>query len=123
MDLDELSDLLGEPVFYAPDGTPCSRDEWAGYRSDPKVCVVGRTQVAGDEVSTVYLGIDHGYSLDGRHRPVIYETLVFYSGGSTGLMRRYRDRAEAEIGHAETVDLLGAARDAVDSVFPRKPES
>lgn len=58
-----------------------SRDVWVewmerqfelGYESER---VVSRTEVGGDTVSTVFLGIDHDWF--GTGTPVLFETMIF----------------------------------------------
>lgn len=62
---------------------------------------VAKTQVDGDcEVSTVFLGIDHGFTGDGP--PVLFESLVF-GGDLDGECERYCTWQEAEEGHAAMV--------------------
>lgn len=59
--------------------------------------VVARTVVQpGLEVSTVFLGLDHGLWLGGP--PLVFETLVF-GGLLDGEMDRYSTMAEALTGH------------------------
>lgn len=48
-------------------------------------------------VSTVFLGIDHGF---GVGRPVLWETMVF-GGQLDGLQRRYTSREAALAGHRD----------------------
>ncbi len=54
----------------------------------------------GVSVSTVFLGLDHQFGLNGP--PMLYETLVF-GGPLDGEMERYPTRTLAVIGHAEMV--------------------
>lgn len=85
--------------------------------------IVAQTEVGRYEVSTVFLGVDHGFGHTSR--PVLWETMVFgrpYVHRKTGvLMRsvvprfiggalRYSSRADAELGHAETVALVKEAK-------------
>ena len=53
---------------------------------------------AGTEVSTVFLGVDHQV---GDGPPLLFETLVFGSGG-VDLVNRYPTWADAEEGHMAT---------------------
>jgi hypothetical protein len=63
------------------------------------VRIVGRsTAPDGATLSTVFLGMDHGFP--GRGLPVLFESLWF-GGAQDGAMRRYHTRDEAEAGHAE----------------------
>jgi hypothetical protein len=58
---------------------------------------VAQTEVFPDvEVSTVFLGLDHGF-VD-HEPPILWETLVF-GGKLDGEMMRYTTRAKAEAGH------------------------
>ena len=58
------------------------------------------------EISTVYLGLDHNFEIDGP--PLIYETMVF-GGTLSGEQKRYPNRHAALAGHdqlaAEVRDL------------------
>ena len=60
------------------------------------------------EVSTVFLGLEHGQ--DEMGAPLLYETLVFVEDGTTRDLRRYASRAAAQAGHAR---IVGALRDAL----------
>ena len=59
---------------------------------------VAFTKVRDVDVSTIFLGIDHGYGEEKR-KPLIFETLVF-GGDMDGVMERYYTYKEAVIGHA-----------------------
>jgi hypothetical protein len=68
---------------------------------------VAITEVPGGHVSTVFLGMDHGYSLDNQHVPLLFETLPFLNGRwADEYMQRYSTYAEAIVGHEEIVDEL-----------------
>ena len=69
---------------------------------------VGQRRVAsnfvGDvRVSTVFLGIDHNFSLSGD--PILWETMIF-GGPEDGFQRRYTSKADAIVGHAEAMKLV-----------------
>lgn len=75
--------------------------EWAEWFETAKRHVAD--EYVGDvRISTVFLGIDHGFSLDESHAPVLFETMVF--GGS---LDEYQDRyctfLEAKNGHDSIV--------------------
>jgi hypothetical protein len=79
---------------------PVDEPEWAqwfGAHHDERV--VGRWDVAGTEVSTVFLGFDHQFR-DGP--PLLFETMVFGPHGTPPLVKRYSTWAEAEDGHMNT---------------------
>lgn len=67
-----------------------------------------RTTTGDADVSTVFLGLDHGGGLGG---PVLYETMVF-GGELDGEQERYRTRAEALAGHAAMVARVDAVEAA-----------
>lgn len=84
--------------------------EWGKwFEQNRKARIVAKTSL-GDgavEVSTVFLGIDHGF---GRGQPILYETMIF--GGSHDEEQwRYPTKAEAEAHHKEVVALLKIERD------------
>lgn len=73
---------------------------------------VAKTELPhGFTVSTVFLGIDHGWNSD---KPILFETMVFGDYDEVNLAeagihtQRYASWAEAEDGHIETVDRLQA---------------
>jgi hypothetical protein len=66
---------------------------WFGKHNDERI--VGRWTFGEIEVSTMFLGIDHG---DGDGPPILFETMIF-GGPWGGQMRRYSTWDEAERGH------------------------
>lgn len=71
---------------------------------------VAKTDVNGDEVSTVFLGLDHNW---GDGAPILFETLVF-GGPLDGEMDRYTQWEVAEKGHAKMVERVKEAqKDAI----------
>jgi len=64
---------------------------------------VDLTIINGASISTVFLGLDHGY---GDHiHPVLYETMVF-SRNEDEPCWRYTSEEEARIGHLKVVAML-----------------
>jgi hypothetical protein len=64
------------------------------------------TEVGDVEVSTVFLGLDHGWD-DGP--PVLFETMTFGGGQDTNEWQwRYTTRAAAQAGHDAIVAALRA---------------
>lgn len=105
-------------VYYDRSGIPISYEEFGRLFMIPGYRVVEQTVLAdaadpttGYDVSTVWLGIDHGW---GSHElPVIFETMVFRLGGaevdsvfgegannSDLACSRYSLETEAQEGHA-----------------------
>ena len=66
-----------------------------------------RTDIRGGIVSTVFLGLDHNWSLRGA--PVLWETMVFADGVDDVASERYRSYEDAAAGHAAMVDRFGGA--------------
>lgn len=73
---------------------------WAKEFEDIEKRIIARTKVAeGIEVSTVFLGLDHGM---GDEPPQLFESLVF-GGTLDQTMVRYARRHEAVLGHRSLV--------------------
>lgn len=67
---------------------------------------VARDVVGPAEISTVFLGLDHGF----WGRPALYETMVFWRGHPLDQeCVRYSTREEAVAGHEEMVGRVEAA--------------
>ena len=98
---------------YILDGTQpiqVSYEDLGRWRTmtDPHVgntWVISRTTGAGVQVSTVFLGIDHNWT--GQGRPILFETMVF-GGGEVweDVQQRYRTWQEAQEGHAIICQLV-----------------
>ena len=58
-------------------------------------------------VSTVWLGLDHSFSLDRDRPPVIFETMVFteFGGGGDVYCQRYSTEKQALRGHKEALRM------------------
>lgn len=77
---------------------------WAFWRNidDRRVA---RTDLGGGySISTVFLGMNHGWS-ETEKDAVVFESMVFDAQGNDAGMRRYCTWAEAEQGHAELVEI------------------
>lgn len=59
----------------------------------------------GTQVSTVFLGLDHGYSHMNGEPPLVFETMIF-GGEHDGYQERYSTWEEAESGHQKAVELI-----------------
>lgn len=53
----------------------CTREDWAAMFEDWATRQIGRTERDGITVSTVFLGLDHGFGAGGP--PLVFETMIF----------------------------------------------
>lgn len=103
------------PRYYVPDGAggtrPAELLEWAAWFGQENHAVpfreggrlVARTPaLEGVEVSTVFLGLNHGF---GGGAVLLFETMVF-GGKHDDFQRRYATLTEAEAGHARTLRMV-----------------
>jgi hypothetical protein len=81
----------------------CTRDEYITLFGDDKNRRVAKTTIGNVEVSTVFLGLDHGFS---QHDvPIVFETMVF-NGPFDGDMERYATWQQAVDGHVAMVNKV-----------------
>lgn len=91
--------------YYDMDGNPMSMEEWAEYYGHDRH--IGSTYIRRRHktfyVSTVWLGLDHGFGWEGGP-PIIFETMVFERGLFNDLdMARYATKEQARVGHRRMV--------------------
>ena len=67
---------------------------------------VANDNLSGVQVSTVFLGLDHRFNLQGP--PIVFETMVF-GGEFDQYQERYSSWEEAENGHAEILQRVKTA--------------
>ncbi len=77
--------------------------EWAIYFENTSR-QVALTHLSDATVSTVFLGLDHGFYAG---RVLLFETMVF-GGNLDQQQRRYGSWEEAENGHEEMVSMVAA---------------
>jgi hypothetical protein len=82
--------------------------EWFGKHDDRRR--LARDQIGTVLISTVFLGIDHGWG-NGRSAPVLWETMVF-GGQLDQTQERYTSRADALHGHYRWVNAVEETQDA-----------
>lgn len=70
--------------------------EWARFLENGSNRTLALTKGKGWKVSTVFLGLDHGFGIS--KAPVLWESMVF-GGPLDGQMRRYDDWERAHTGH------------------------
>lgn len=114
-----VSGPLSEPLYHDRDGQPITSRQWGYLRRWRDYWVIAQEQVGPYWVSTVWLGLDHGFGRPGP--PVIFETMVFGDTTATSSLGepldrvRYATEAEARAGHAAMVLLVRATTPAVDA--------
>jgi len=88
--------------YYGLDGEPITMNEWVKLWGDPATKIVAKSPAADGkyEVSTVYLGLDHGWGESGLQ---IFETMVFGDGPMDQECVRYATREQALAGHVEMI--------------------
>lgn len=85
------------------EGKSISMAEWAWLFQDKNYQVVVQTRKRGIMVSTVWLGLDHGFSYREPHVPIIFETMIFggwFSDGNEWQVR-YATLDQAIAGHRQ----------------------
>lgn len=97
------------PYYYDRDGNQIGFEAWSRLFSTALYKIVAQSEIGPYYVSTVWIGVDHGFTLSGP--PIIFETMVFGHAGGDGLgpdieCRRYATEAEARAGHDEIVTLI-----------------
>lgn len=87
-----LGGVLGSsPKYYRRDGSPISTVlEWA-KEFEKNRAVEHHSSIWGDEISTVFMGLDQGFSMTGP--PLVYETMVFRKPS-----RKYLEKQVIKIG-------------------------
>ncbi len=81
-----------------------SIETWA-KAFDKDTRIVDRTKIKDYYISTVFLGMEHGY--DENKKPILFETMVF--GGKFDdeeYQTRYCTYSEAEEGHKKAVNMV-----------------
>lgn len=91
--------------YYDREGNPLDDAEFMRlFSKGESYRRVARDEVGKYLVSTVWLGIDHGF---GEVGPLIFETMVFESGNSNNVVcKRYATEAMALAGHHNIVRRL-----------------
>jgi hypothetical protein len=84
---------------------PAEMTDFKEFFSDIDRYRVDRTVIGNVEISTVFLGIDHGFSDDGP--PVLFETMIF-GGRLDGYQGRSCTWDKAVAMHAEAVKRVEA---------------
>ena len=122
---DEPPQLSDEPNGYYFDrlGVAISQREWVSLRERHDYYRIGSTTVGDIWISTVWMGLDHGFSFahpEDTYVPIIFETMVFNNAGEDRRMdlemERYSTEAQARDGHEQMVALVMAMSPGLDRV-------
>lgn len=115
--------------YYSPDGERLPGDllestslVWSVYKRDPANRRRSETFYRSGvpiNVSTIYLGLDHGWGDDGP--PIMWETMVFVGGRGDAFTARYATRAAAFAGHTVVTSTIRAAQRARRQAWQQRP--
>lgn len=97
-------------LHFSRSGEQISMLEWTLLFEDLAYRVVEQTYVLRRPpslVSTIWLGLDHGFGTRGEDQPLQFETMVL---PDSDFQERYRTEAEARAGHARIVAAVEAAK-------------
>lgn len=86
--------------FVDKDGQVITSAEWQKKFCDDSYRMVAKTTVGAREVSTIWLGMNHGWD----SVPLYFETMTF---PDCDIQERYGSLEEAERGHREVVRRIG----------------
>jgi hypothetical protein len=79
---------------------------WARWFENSQNRVVKQDMIGDVKVSTVFLGLNHNFGLDGP--PVLWETMIF-GGEHDDYQDRYTTHEDALKGHQAAIELVRTA--------------
>ena len=86
-------------MYYDKKGQKINLETWHALLMEPNYKFIKVTEVANVKVSTVWLGLDHGFY---EKHPIIFETMTFPGNDC----ERYCSLEEAIIGHEKMVEQV-----------------
>ena len=92
-------------LYYDYDGNPITADEWVMLWQKDRV--IQQDDYDRGRISTVWIGLDQGFGLEGA--PLIFETMIF-GGKFNGEQWRAATRKEALRNHMAAYQLMRDAR-------------
>lgn len=101
--------------YYDRDSNEISHDRFMELQAKESYRVVKQEEVNDFYISTIWLGLDHGF---GQSEPMIFETLVFTNDGIQGEMFRYSTLDQAVKGHKALISKYKKVAD--EAKPPRK---
>lgn len=89
--------------YYYKTGKPIKRLlEWGNLlRTEYKFIAI--SHINGYRVSTIWLGLDHGFSFEPTTKPIIFETMIFGKSGALDYQERCSTKFEARMMHNEAI--------------------
>jgi hypothetical protein len=102
---------FGSLDYYDRRGRRIPPWRWHELLAADRYRIIEQTVVGPILVSTVWLGLDHGFGAGlGQSEPVIFETMLFDAATHRSLdwQDRYCSLADAQLGHAAVVAKLRA---------------
>jgi hypothetical protein len=94
----------GRYILRGKEPVRCPRlTKWGQWFEKERI-PIGRDQVGEARVSTIFLGLDHGWMEDGKP-PVLFETMIF-GGEHDDEQYRYTTWDEARAAHVHLVEQL-----------------
>lgn len=94
--------------YYDRQGNPITSERWLELFKDRAYQRVAFTKVKDRRVSTVWLGMDHGFQDDGI---LIFETMVFGGPEMDEPMWRYTSEEDALTAHDQIVEAIRRGED------------
>jgi hypothetical protein len=88
--------------LYDREGNPISIEQWRLLFEDKRYQILKQTQIGTLQVSTIWLGIDHGFGRTAE--PLIFETMIF--GSEEDEQWRYPTEQEALAHHDEICEQI-----------------
>jgi hypothetical protein len=91
-------------LYKLENGVPVrceSTIEWGQWIENKENRRIAYAEKDGVKVSTVFLGVDHGF---GTEKGVLFETMIF-GGDNDGYQGRYQTLTEAKAGHERAMVL------------------
>jgi hypothetical protein len=88
--------------LYDREGNPISIEQWRLLFEDKRYQILKQTQIGTLQVSTIWLGIDHGFGHTAE--PLIFETMIF--GSEEEEQWRYASEQEALAHHDQLCEQI-----------------
>lgn len=108
MSIPDLPENILDSYYILVDGIPQkakNMNEWISFMSSKEKWSI-KTVVRDENgtpilISTVFLGLDHSFSIFNVSKPLVFETCKFVGSDYSEVVKRYYTKEEAEKGHKE----------------------